>query len=222
VKPGDVIVAVNGVRDGGRLSELQTSKTLNLAIKPGSQQPLPEKGEFAIELDKPEGASLGAKLEDFTTFEICEIAEGGLLDDWNKKCGKPRQVVAGDFIVEVNGQTDECRLAELQRSKLLRLVISDKLRAAVDAPVAEAVDWSALPFKAGQCVDVFGLTSAAGKALNGQKGLVTSYSRESGRFEVRLGDALKSLKQDHLRKVEFSFAADAERGRSRSRSRCRA
>eukprot|EP00933_Yihiella_yeosuensis_P006966 TRINITY_DN111823_c0_g1_i1.p1 TRINITY_DN111823_c0_g1~~TRINITY_DN111823_c0_g1_i1.p1 ORF type:complete len:264 (+),score=59.89 TRINITY_DN111823_c0_g1_i1:59-850(+) len=83
-----------------------------------------------------------------------------------------------------------------------------------------AVEWPpSLPFKLGNCVEVFGLDSETGKEINGEKGIVTGYDKTKDRVQVRVGDDIKSLRSTNLRKVEFSFATTDSEKRSRSRSR---
>ncbi|CAE8589060.1 unnamed protein product [Polarella glacialis] len=107
---------------------------------------------------------------------------------------------------------------------------ADAAAASVSAP---GDDWpEGLAFKAGHCVEVFGLDSELGRELNGEKGIVVSYDKAKDRIGVRVGDEVKNIRCANLKKVDFSFAAaeagDAEapeaeapepRSRSRSRSR---
>merc|ERR1711933_449237 len=54
----------------------------------------------------------------------------------------------------------------------------------------------------GDCVVVSGLaTESGGKALNGQRGVVTKYVKETGMFQVRFGPSKSmNLKASHLKK----------------------
>eukprot|EP00931_Biecheleriopsis_adriatica_P047737 TRINITY_DN27532_c0_g1_i1.p1 TRINITY_DN27532_c0_g1~~TRINITY_DN27532_c0_g1_i1.p1 ORF type:complete len:407 (+),score=130.09 TRINITY_DN27532_c0_g1_i1:18-1238(+) len=73
--------------------------------------------------------------------------------------------------------------------------------AACAAAAAAAVAENA-PLKLGDRVEVFGLQSQTGKALNGKTGLITKWDQAKGRFQVELGMAnLQSLKPDNLRRV---------------------
>jgi len=74
------------------------------------------------------------------------------------------------------------------------------------------------PFKPGQCVEVFGLASESGKALNVETGIVGRYLPDTGRVEVRFAEKTVGLNPDNLRKVSFEIstpapaAADEQRG----------
>jgi len=61
-----------------------------------------------------------------------------------------------------------------------------------------------LPVQPGEIVEVAGLTSDAGRPLNGQKGLVLSCSVAEGRAEVRLAKGLKRLKFENLTKMDWA------------------
>lgn len=77
--------------------------------------------------------------------------------------------------------------------------------------VADAAARAAVaPLKPGERVEVFGLQSEAGRALNGKSGVITKWDEAKGRFQVELGQAnLQSLKRDNLRRcsVPGSFGA---------------
>mmetsp|Transcript_11544 Transcript_11544/g.26308 ORF Transcript_11544/g.26308 Transcript_11544/m.26308 type:complete len:353 (-) Transcript_11544:79-1137(-) len=61
---------------------------------------------------------------------------------------------------------------------------------------------SAVPIFPGECVEIFGLSSAAGQELNGNNGIVTKLL-ENGRMEVRIGvDKRVTVKPDNLRLVQ--------------------
>lgn len=65
-----------------------------------------------------------------------------------------------------------------------------------------------LAFKLGQRVEVFGLESDGGRALNGKKGLVTKYLAERDRFQVELGlPTLQSIRPQNLRAVDAAPAS---------------
>lgn len=61
----------------------------------------------------------------------------------------------------------------------------------------------ALPFMPGDCVEVCGLPNASGgKVLNGKRGRVTKYVKETGHFQVCLGPSkVMSLKPENLAKA---------------------
>jgi len=65
-----------------------------------------------------------------------------------------------------------------------------------------------LPVQPGEIVEVSGLTSDAGKHLNGQKGVVLNCSEADGRAEVRLAKGLKRLKFESLTRMDW---ADGDR-----------
>ena len=57
-----------------------------------------------------------------------------------------------------------------------------------------------LDFLIGSAVEAHGLFSAAGSQLNGQRGKISGYDADSGRYMVRFGDgSCKKLKADNLR-----------------------
>eukprot|EP00439_Symbiodinium_sp_Y106_P071005 s16_g12.t1 len=57
------------------------------------------------------------------------------------------------------------------------------------------------PLKTGEEVEIFGLSSEGGKALNGQKGVVTEYSTERDRWEVMISlEKVVSLRPRNLRR----------------------
>lgn len=56
--------------------------------------------------------------------------------------------------------------------------------------------------KVGEQVEIYGLGSAAGQALNGQKGVLTQHTADKGRWEVTISlDKVVSLKAENLRPV---------------------
>jgi len=58
----------------------------------------------------------------------------------------------------------------------------------------------AAPIFAGDAVEIFGLTSDAGRQLNGCKGIATRNIPETGRFEVRIKeDKRVTVKKENLR-----------------------
>lgn len=66
-----------------------------------------------------------------------------------------------------------------------------------------ASEAGACPLFPGDCVEIFGLASEAGKQLNGQKGVVTKLSQENGRLEVRVGvDKRVTVRPENLRTVQ--------------------
>jgi len=82
--------------------------------------------------------------------------------------------------------------------------------AAAQAAAAQAAVDENTPLKLGDKVEVFGLQSASGKALNGKSGLLTKFDATKGRFQVELGMAnLQSLKPENLRRVARSKTGDA-------------
>lgn len=59
-----------------------------------------------------------------------------------------------------------------------------------------------LPFRPGDAVEVFGLTSESGQQLNGENGVVVRYVEESQRFEIRFSpDKYVNLKPNNLMKL---------------------
>jgi len=63
-----------------------------------------------------------------------------------------------------------------------------------------------LPFRAGDLVEISGLSSEAGKSMNGQRGVVVRCDDERGRVEVRfdaLGGKVQSLKAKNVAVVGF-------------------
>jgi len=61
--------------------------------------------------------------------------------------------------------------------------------------------YAGLPYGLGECVEVWGLESEKGKALNGQNGVIAGYNEETKRFDIRfMGDTVSSLKAFNLRK----------------------
>jgi len=61
-----------------------------------------------------------------------------------------------------------------------------------------------LAFEIGDCVEVFGLESETGRPLNGRTGVVSSYTEETGRFQVRFGlEKEVALKPSNLRRPEL-------------------
>jgi len=63
-------------------------------------------------------------------------------------------------------------------------------------------------FAAGDAVELFGLESDWGKALNGQRGVITGWLEEKGRFEVQLSNGnFINLKPGNLTKVEQQASA---------------
>lgn len=70
---------------------------------------------------------------------------------------------------------------------------------------AQAHDTDSAPLKPGDVVEVHGLQSASGQALNGKSGLITKWDETKGRFQVELGMAnLQSLKPDNLKRTVAS------------------
>jgi len=64
-----------------------------------------------------------------------------------------------------------------------------------------------MPLQPGDCVEVFGLESEKGKALNGNRGILTKHFEAKGRFEVRVTpDRSVNMKPENLRKVELTVA----------------
>merc|ERR1712060_152577 len=75
---------------------------------------------------------------------------------------------------------------------------AEAARAAAAAAAAKAIE----PLKPGDPVEVHGLQSANGKALNGKKGVIKRFDETKGRYLVELGQAtLQSLKPDNLRRT---------------------
>ena len=67
---------------------------------------------------------------------------------------------------------------------------------------AQAHETDSAPLKPGDVVEVHGLQSASGQALNGKSGLITKWDETKGRFQVELGMAnLQSLKPDNLKRT---------------------
>jgi len=65
-------------------------------------------------------------------------------------------------------------------------------------------------FAVGDAVEVFGLESAMGKAMNGQRGVVTQWMQDKGRFQVKLSDGkTPNLKASNLMKVGTKVPAAA-------------
>eukprot|EP00411_Alexandrium_monilatum_P021036 CAMPEP_0175223464 /NCGR_PEP_ID=MMETSP0093-20121207/21347_1 /TAXON_ID=311494 /ORGANISM="Alexandrium monilatum, Strain CCMP3105" /LENGTH=370 /DNA_ID=CAMNT_0016517071 /DNA_START=42 /DNA_END=1154 /DNA_ORIENTATION=+ len=59
-------------------------------------------------------------------------------------------------------------------------------------------------FEIGDCVEVSGLESEAGRKLNGQVGVISSWNEETGRFDVRFGlEKEVSLKPSNLKKPDL-------------------
>mmetsp|Transcript_8427 Transcript_8427/g.10981 ORF Transcript_8427/g.10981 Transcript_8427/m.10981 type:complete len:351 (+) Transcript_8427:44-1096(+) len=78
--------------------------------------------------------------------------------------------------------------------------------------VSSAAAGGGVPIFPGECVEIHGLTSAAGSELNGQNGVVTKMLRETGRFEVRVGvDRRVTLKPENLKLVQKNQGAAAEK-----------
>jgi len=71
-------------------------------------------------------------------------------------------------------------------------------------PAAAAAEEEDLPFKQGNCVEVFGLESESGKLMNGQKGIITHYIKDKQRFQVSL-DKPVALRAANLRLVTFEL-----------------
>lgn len=70
---------------------------------------------------------------------------------------------------------------------------------------AQAHETDSAPLKPGDVVEVHGLQSASGQALNGKSGLITKWDETKGRFQVELGMAnLQSLKPDNLKRTVAS------------------
>eukprot|EP00931_Biecheleriopsis_adriatica_P040918 TRINITY_DN23433_c0_g1_i1.p1 TRINITY_DN23433_c0_g1~~TRINITY_DN23433_c0_g1_i1.p1 ORF type:complete len:200 (+),score=33.40 TRINITY_DN23433_c0_g1_i1:112-711(+) len=86
-----------------------------------------------------------------------------------------------------------------------------------------STDWpESLPFKKGHTVEIFGLQSDEGKKMNGEIGIVVSYSSTKERFQVRVGDEVRNIKAPNLKRVDFSSAVkvgEVPDGHERSRSR---
>jgi len=59
------------------------------------------------------------------------------------------------------------------------------------------------PFSPGDVIEVAGLTSAAGKELNGQKGVVLKCFTAEGRAEVRMPYGIKKLKFENITKMDL-------------------
>mmetsp|Transcript_6773 Transcript_6773/g.11910 ORF Transcript_6773/g.11910 Transcript_6773/m.11910 type:complete len:285 (-) Transcript_6773:89-943(-) len=60
-------------------------------------------------------------------------------------------------------------------------------------------------------VEVFGLRSEAGAALNGKRGTIVQYLKDQGRYEVCFGpEKLAALRKDNLRKIEPAADDQAE------------
>eukprot|EP00933_Yihiella_yeosuensis_P038426 TRINITY_DN3235_c0_g1_i3.p1 TRINITY_DN3235_c0_g1~~TRINITY_DN3235_c0_g1_i3.p1 ORF type:complete len:368 (+),score=91.22 TRINITY_DN3235_c0_g1_i3:82-1185(+) len=93
---------------------------------------------------------------------------------------------------------------------------------------SSAQQGNSVAFQNGQCVEIFGLSSDSGKLINGERGLLTEFIKDTGRWQVRLGaEKTVSLKPDNLKKVELSLPVVSGRQlqpdarhdkRSRSRS----
>jgi len=75
---------------------------------------------------------------------------------------------------------------------------------AESAKPAAAAEEEDLPFRQGNCVEVFGLESESGKLMNGQKGIITHYIKEKQRFQVSL-DKPVALRAANLRLVTFEL-----------------
>eukprot|EP00747_Dinoflagellata_sp_TGD_P163607 gnl/TRDRNA2_/TRDRNA2_182447_c0_seq1.p1 gnl/TRDRNA2_/TRDRNA2_182447_c0~~gnl/TRDRNA2_/TRDRNA2_182447_c0_seq1.p1 ORF type:complete len:169 (+),score=52.15 gnl/TRDRNA2_/TRDRNA2_182447_c0_seq1:61-567(+) len=78
------------------------------------------------------------------------------------------------------------------------------------APTAES--WGGLLFCQGDRVEIFGLTSDAGKSLNGSRGVLGQMHKDTGRFDVQIGDARAvAVKPDHLMLIEKAAKASANK-----------
>ena len=70
---------------------------------------------------------------------------------------------------------------------------------------AQSAHEDSAPLKPGDVVEVHGLQSASGQALNGKSGLITKWDEAKGRFQVELGMTnLQSLKPDNLKRTVAS------------------
>lgn len=58
-----------------------------------------------------------------------------------------------------------------------------------------------LPFREGDAVEVFGLTSEAGRELNGKNGTVLEFDEESGRFKVRFSMGMVGNRYEYTCKL---------------------
>lgn len=108
--------------------------------------------------------------------------------------------------------TEESMQENVLRSQLNRLAaqerhsgssLFDRVELAVDAGSPVAGGPAAGP-RPGDVVEVSGLSSAAGKQLNGGQGVVLQGPAAEGRAEVRLAAGLKSLRPENLRVLDLA------------------
>lgn len=140
------------------------------------------------------------KAEDDDRFDKVDLAVEGV-DVLDKN---PELPVSPGDVVEVSRLTSEAG-KQLNGQKGVVLQCADG-RAEVRFPSGHKKlkyeNLDKIDFEGGDrlWVEIFGLQSESGKAMNGQRGFATSRSDESGRFEVKLNkDKKVSLKPENLR-----------------------
>jgi len=144
------------------------------------------------------GAGAGAEAGDEFTRVDLAVAGAGVPER-----GPGLPVSPGD-VVEVSGLASEAgRRINGQKGVVLQCADG---RAEVRLPSGpkklKFENLAGIDFAGGDrlWVEVFGLQSESGRAMNGQRGFATSRSDETGRFEVKLSkDKKVSLKPDNLR-----------------------
>merc|ERR1719510_1199080 len=108
------------------------------------------------------------------------------------------------------GRAEESMQENVLRSQLNRIAAQERnsgteLVTKTDLAV-EAGDAGSGAFRIGDVVEISGLTSEAGKQLNGDRGVVLSCpSPSEERAEVRLAAGNKKLKPDNLKPLSFAM-----------------
>jgi len=197
---------------GGFQVNLEAERLFNLKADNVARPPL-GKGD-SVEIQGLESES-GKLLNGQRGVLLGDLEEGrfkvGLLDPEKVVSVRPenltRPPLGPGVIVEVSGlESENGRLLNGQRGTIKRdldetsrFEVRFKLVCLSPANLTRAET----PLTPGDCVVVSGLApESGGKMLNGQKGTVTKYLKETGQFQVRFGPTkLMSLATKHLQRV---------------------